>query len=413
VGDAGPAAVQEWGPEVDAKRVTAAEPSSGASPSSVNDPCDHPDVRALAERVALGEAISRRASEVTEAVVVTSAKRYIANDVSFEELEPIVRDTCSLATDLIGRYLATGEGATGAERDYLAERSTTAVVTKRVLKDVTKNYLTWRDETLRVVREEAVRLGSSRALTAEAAAVVRFSCDVSIVHMVKEFDVQRGQLQRKLDEERDKLTHLALHDALTGLANRALLLNRLSHEIAGMDRRSRRVGVLYLDLDGFKAINDELGHEAGDRLLVDVAQRLTSLVRPSDTVARLGGDEFVILCVDLVGTAEDLGMLAHRIRGGITDGRPGEPGLGVSVSVGGAVATSGDDAKRVLARADGVMYDAKRASRERGGAAAPVRVSPAQGRAAGPRAPAPVLRVLARGIPQSLRRRRKPPKLTA
>ena len=110
---------------------------------------------------------SASAPDVAAAVVAESRKRFSARDLSFDVLEPLVLDTCLLATVLIGRYLAQGEGATAAERDYLAERSTTAVIEKKVLKDVTKNYLTWRDKTLLAVREEAVRLGSGRALTAE------------------------------------------------------------------------------------------------------------------------------------------------------------------------------------------------------------------------------------------------------
>jgi diguanylate cyclase (GGDEF)-like protein len=287
---------------------------------------------------------------------------------------PVISETCRLATVLIGRYLATGESATAAETHHLAERSTTVVVSKRALADVTKNYLTWRDETLRVVREESERLGSSRALIDEASAVVRYSCDVSIVRMSKEFDAQRGELQLRLDAERDKLTRLALHDGLTGLANRALLLDRLNHEIAGMDRRSRSVGVLYLDLDGFKAVNDDQGHEAGDSLLVAVAERLSELVRPTDTVARLGGDEFAILCVQLERGAEDLEVLACRVRDGCGKGLSGGVRLGVSMSVGGAMAVAGDDAKQVLARADAAMYGAKRATRDGTEAPSPVRV---------------------------------------
>ena len=376
-------------------------------PPGADEPGRQALVDRLAERVALGEAIIARATGVATSVVAACYERYTTRELDFADLEPLVFDTCHLATVLIGRYLTQGEGATAAERDYLAERSTTSVIQKGVLKDVTKNYLTWRDQTLLAVRQEATRLGSGRALSAEAAAVVRFSCDVSIVHMVKEFDVQRGELQSKLNEERDKLTHLALHDGLTGLANRALLLDRLSHEIAGMHRRSRRVGVLYLDVNAFKKVNDERGHEAGDRLLVDVADRLISLVRPSDTVARLGGDEFVVLCVDLIGEGEDLKMLAHRISRGIADGRPGESGLGVSVSVGGAVAAAGDDASRVLSRADGAMYEAKRAASAEHEAAEPVRVTPVREDTTGQWAPGPVERALRAAAARTFRRGRK------
>ncbi len=96
-----------------------------------------------------------------------------------------------------------------------------------------------------------------------------------------------------------KLTHQALHDALTGLPNRTLFLERLWQALARADRSTAGVALLFLDLDGFKPINDSLGHEAGDRVLTLVARRLEGLLREDDTVARFGGDEFMLLCEGL------------------------------------------------------------------------------------------------------------------
>ncbi len=115
-------------------------------------------------------------------------------------------------------------------------------------------------------------------------------------------------VRRQLEQQ---LTHQAYHDALTGLPNRALLHQRLDHALAHR-LRGRGVAVLYLDLDGFKAVNDTLGHHVGDELLQAVSQRLLSCVRPSDTVARLGGDEFAVLVPHLTGEPEAL-ALAGRI----------------------------------------------------------------------------------------------------
>ena len=97
----------------------------------------------------------------------------------------------------------------------------------------------------------------------------------------------------------DQIRHQALHDPLTGLPNRTLLLERLNHWLDRAGRTEGRAAVLFVDLDHFKVINDGLGHEAGDNLLLAIAERLRSVLRPSDTVARVGGDEFVLLCEDI------------------------------------------------------------------------------------------------------------------
>ncbi len=116
--------------------------------------------------------------------------------------------------------------------------------------------------------------------------------------------------ERRAFEER--LTHQAFHDALTGLPNRALLMERLRHALARVQRHAGPVGVVFLDLDNFKVINDSLGHEAGDHLLAAVAGRLGGCVRVGDTVARLGGDEFTLLLEDLADPAE-VAEVAERV----------------------------------------------------------------------------------------------------
>ena len=161
------------------------------------------------------------------------------------------------------------------------------------------------------------------------------------------------------------LTHQALHDSLTGLANRSLLLDRLEHALAASVRSTGQVGVAYLDLDGFKQVNDGAGHAAGDELLVQVAGRLRSSVRPGDTVGRLGGDEFAIICTDL-GDAKDLSRVADRVLRAVR-----EPFLlpsgtfTISASIGLALAEDRTTGEQLLATADTAMYTAKRAGRDR------------------------------------------------
>jgi diguanylate cyclase (GGDEF)-like protein len=150
-------------------------------------------------------------------------------------------------------------------------------------------------------------------------------------------------------------TREALTDALTGLANRRVLLDRLQHELVRGDRGGEPVTVLFMDLDGFKLVNDSLGHSVGDQLLVAVAERLRGAIRDHDVCARLGGDEFAVL---LVGTA-DPDKVARRIIEVVN--RPfqiGEDEVFVSISVG--IVAGRDEAEVLLGHADVAMYHAKR-----------------------------------------------------
>ena len=167
-----------------------------------------------------------------------------------------------------------------------------------------------------------------------------------------------------------KSAHEATHDPLTGLPNRVLLHDRLTHALATARRRGSPLAVLFVDLDSFKAINDSFGHEIGDRMLVEAAARLTSVLRGGDTLARLGGDEFVIVCENLtVGAggvvADDaLAAVLGRIKASLA--RPAViegHRISLAASLGVATAAEGiNDPDSLLRAADSAMYEAKRAS---------------------------------------------------
>ena len=166
-------------------------------------------------------------------------------------------------------------------------------------------------------------------------------------------------VERSIDERR--LAHQATHDPLTGIGNRAALLDRLTLALARAKRSGRSVAVLFCDLDGFKAVNDQYGHDRGDRLLVEVAERIGRAVRPSDTVCRTGGDEFVIVCEDL-SDADQAHTIAERVRTTIEHDPidVGETRLPCTVSVGVALADlPADDPDRLLRTADLAMYARK------------------------------------------------------
>jgi diguanylate cyclase (GGDEF)-like protein/PAS domain S-box-containing protein len=162
----------------------------------------------------------------------------------------------------------------------------------------------------------------------------------------------------------EQVRHQAEHDALTGLPNRTLFMDRLEQALAAVARRHRQFALMFIDLDHFKAVNDNHGHEVGDAVLQEVAHRLRRCVRRVDTVSRLGGDEFVVLLAD-IGGVDQAAHVAAAIMQSVA--RPIEAEVGslrLSVSIGIAICPSdGDDPKTLLRHADVAMYHAKESGR--------------------------------------------------
>ncbi len=193
-------------------------------------------------------------------------------------------------------------------------------------------------------------------LDADSVRAAAMLADVAAAYLIN------AQERADLQETSDRSRHAALHDGLTGLPNRTLMLERLDHSVLRARRSGLTSAVLFMDLDYFKAVNDTYGHAVGDDLLVAVARRLGAALRPGDTLARLSGDEFVVLCEDLPSGAAARGIV-DRVNAALAD--PFVVSgieLGVTASIGIALTAHGSHtADEALRSADRAMYRAKQA----------------------------------------------------
>jgi diguanylate cyclase (GGDEF)-like protein len=212
------------------------------------------------------------------------------------------------------------------------------------------------------LRHKALQLGAldlyretSGALTPQSMTAAQTLADVATAYLIN------AQARSDLQDSSDQSRQAALHDPLTGIPNRVLILQLIEHAFRGGRRTGRVSAVLFLDLDRFKEVNDTYGHQVGDQLLIAVAERLTGLLRPGDSLARLSGDEFVILCENLADTSE-ADPIAVRLSAALS-----EPfnlaGIEVSVSASIGIAFTGeggDEPEELLRDADLAMYQSKR-----------------------------------------------------
>lgn len=336
---------------------------SGASDQTLAD----------AARVALGTALSTRVTEV--AATVADRWRMSLSARSGTNLEPnycneqtereILRIGSS-ATVALAKFLTTGEPISEEESATWEVQGSAPLHGVVPLAELTKLTLHWRTVVSGVIEEEAVSLRVDAATLSEVIDIARAGCDSSLVGMAKQYDTEKQRLQAELAAGQARLAHQQLHDALTGLANRPLLLDRLSHALKASERRETAVAVLFADIDKFKTVNEVLGHSAGDSLLVEVAKRLQRLVRPSDTAARFGDDEFVLLCEDLRSPQAESATVARRVIEALSEPFTiGGRELFTSASIGIAIGRPGDDPESLMSQGDAAMYLAKQRGRAR------------------------------------------------
>jgi diguanylate cyclase (GGDEF)-like protein len=341
------------------------------------------------ERSALGLALEERADDIVRWCQSEFAKHTRAS------LEDVAAPgsgwgTTTLAVQLIANWLKSGVSADPLDREQIASLGATAAKQRErhTLSDpsnaqsaaepvargdprraprlelsvalLTRLNLWWSEATRTVLAEEAARLKISTATLDEACDMVVKSCHSSLVLMAKQFDAAFESLY-------ERMSHLALHDSLTGLVNRATLVDGLDRAIARLARRPGGLVVAFMDLDNFKEVNDAYGHACGDEVLVELASRLAAQMRPEDVVARFGGDEFVAVFADLSDPLDAAARMAERLHSIVTEPvRVNGEDLHMTISIGIAVVEGpGCRSDDVLARADAAMYSVKMTGRNK------------------------------------------------
>jgi diguanylate cyclase (GGDEF)-like protein len=327
----------------------------------LEDPLDgpHPHRDGDAGR-ALGLALGFRAEEGCDACYSRAAAYGWAGRAPDPHYTERSRGVNWLATVITARWIAYRVPVSTEEMRYIAERGDLAASLQQSTVNITRAYLIWRDTVGEILREEGARLHTPPEVLNDALRAVRTSCDASLVQVARAFDRRMAEVSRELATEREALLHQALHDPLTGLPNRVLLYDRINQAVLASKRIAGSFAILAIDLDGFKAVNDRLGHDGGDIVLQQVADRLVKSVRESDTVARQGGDEFTVV---LAGVAvANASEIARELEARICQVLAFD---GEAVSVGATIGIStypgdGDDVHTLLRAADQAMYRSKR-----------------------------------------------------
>jgi diguanylate cyclase (GGDEF)-like protein len=301
----------------------------------------------------LGEALNGRAKDVVAGTVArTQTSKHVldaAVEASFERVG--MASTAAVASWMAGEGLEAAREV-GMETWHIFGQLAADRVAP--LQEVLKRCLRWRDAAADVLRESAEELGVGAEVLSLALAALQRTLDITLIQVGEFFESER----HRADEE---LAFMATHDALTGLPNRTLILDRVEQMLARSRRSKTLVAALFVDLDNFKAINDTLGHGVGDELLQAVAARLDGVVRAADALGRLGGDEFVVISEEL-SIAVGPGLIAERLLDALEQpfklGANNETRVTVTASIGIAVSETADPAD-LLRDADIAMYRAK------------------------------------------------------
>jgi diguanylate cyclase (GGDEF)-like protein len=308
----------------------------------------------------LGEALKARVEDVLNLTVVrTAGSGEVIDAVVQGSFERISRSS----TMAVARWIA-GEGmevALEAGRDTWEIFGELAAHRAASLNEVTSRCFSWRNVMAEVLQETATQLELAPEALPQALSILQLSLEFSLVRMCECFETERQRTDEELARREEELSFLATHDALTGLPNRTLILDRVEQMLARSRRSQTPVAALFVDLDNFKSINDTLGHGVGDELLRAVAARLEGVIRDADALGRLGGDEFVVISEEL-SLAAGPELVAERLLEALKHpfklGADEETHLTVTASVG-IAAGDHTSAEELLRNADIAMYRAK------------------------------------------------------
>ncbi|HSZ12627.1 MAG TPA: EAL domain-containing protein [Solirubrobacteraceae bacterium] len=307
----------------------------------------------------LGAALNERTADVVAAMMRRTRESGVLLEDAVEERFARVG---AVSTTAVARWMSgeSPEVAREVGQESWLIFAQLAAQRSAPLNEVTKRCLRWCDAACEVVADCAGCMGLPQQTLEQAYAMLRRSLNVTLVRMCESFEQERKHAESELENRQRELAFLATHDTLTGLPNRALILDRVEQMLHRARRNKTAIAALFIDLDNFKNVNDTFGHEMGDELLRGVAARLGATLRGSDAVGRIGGDEFVVIAGDQAlqnGPESIAERLLDGLKQPIRLGEDETP-FNVTASIGIACGAR-ESAGELLRDADIAMYHAK------------------------------------------------------
>jgi diguanylate cyclase (GGDEF)-like protein len=292
----------------------------------------------------------------------------LSGHVLDEDVENLFLAAARGSTEAFAAWMITGNRDLGRQEGLKASQifGELAARNDAPLNEAAKRCMRWHDAVASHLQAVTSRLGLQRCLP-EVLEMLNRSLLVTIVRMTESFEIERQKLHESLMDSQKRIAFQANHDPLTGLPNRSLIMDRIDQLLVRHPRSGTEATVLFVDLDNFKAVNDNFGHSVGDSLLKAVAERLGSVLRQSDTLGRLGGDEFIVV-TDCVPPREAPELICLRLLAALDEPIdlhvPGLSPLRMTASIGAATGRL-PPADDILRHADSAMYRAKRDGKNR------------------------------------------------